>query len=99
MEGFQLQVLKGATEVLARTDCVLLDCWSEHTKGFGYTPKGFIALMQSASFYGYRLSGAVDEISLMPLGGLQRTGPLENCVFVSYPAWLRRRCTNSAGVE
>jgi len=56
VEGFELQVLKGATEVLERTDCVLLECWSEHTKGFGYTPNDLITLMQRASFHGYWLS-------------------------------------------
>ena len=99
VEGFELPVLKGATDVLARTDCVLHECWSEHTKGFGYTPNDLIALMHRASFHGYRLSEAEDEISLMPLGRLQRTGALENWVFVRQPAWLSHRCTNPAVLE
>jgi FkbM family methyltransferase len=56
VEGFELHVLKGSTNVLARTDCVLLECWSEHTRGFGYTPDDLISFMQRVSFYGYRLS-------------------------------------------
>ncbi len=98
VEGFELQVLEGASQVLARTDCVLLECWSEHTKGFGYRPDDLITLMQRASFHGYLLSEADNEISLMPLAELQRTGALENWVFVRQPAWLNHRCTTSAVV-
>jgi hypothetical protein len=54
--------------------------------------------MQRASFHGYLLSEADNEISLMPLAELQRTGALENWVFVRQPAWLNHRCTTSAVV-
>jgi len=95
VEGFELHVLKGSTNVLARTDCVLLECWSEHTRGFGYTPDDLISFMQRASFHGYRLAETQGEVSLTPLGDVLRTGELENWVFVRQSAWLSHRCKYS----
>ena len=99
VEGFELHVLKGATKVLARTDCVLLECWSEHTRGFGYTPDQLIALMDRASFHGFRLSETQGSISLTPLANVHRTGSLENWVFVRHTAWLSKRCNTSVFVD
>ncbi len=94
-----MHVLNGSTNVLARTDCVLLECWSEHTREFGYTPDDLIAMMHSASFHGYRLSETQGEILLIPLDDVPRTAQLENWVFVRNPAWLSHRFKSSVFVE
>ena len=96
VEGFELHVLKGSSQVLARTDCVLLECWSEHTRGFGYTPDDLIAFMNRYSFNGYRLTENHGEISLTPLSEVLRTGSLENWVFVRQAAWLSYRLNYSS---
>jgi hypothetical protein len=91
VEGFEHHVLKGATQVLARTDCVLLECWSDHTRGFGYTPDDLIAFMSRYSFIGYRLTENHGKVSLTPLLEVLRTGSLEIWVFVRQAAWLSHR--------
>ena len=99
VEGFELYVLKGADQVLARTDCVLLECWGEHTRAFGYAPEDLINLMDCASFQGYRLVENQGKISLNPLNGSIPAGLLENWVFVRDSAWLARRLRDFASVE
>ena len=91
MDGFERQVLKGATEVLAYTDSILLDCFCDYTPAFGFAPDDLIPLMQRASFHGYRLSAAEDENSLMPLADSQRSGALEKWLFVRQSAFLGHR--------
>lgn len=98
MEGFELHVLKGATQVLARTVCDLLECWSEHTRGFGYTPDDLIAFMSRYPFIGYRLTENHGEVSLTPLLEVLRTGSLENWVFVRQAAWLSHRLNYPAAL-
>jgi hypothetical protein len=95
VEGFELHVLKGATNVLARTDCVLLECWSEHTNSFNYIPEDLISFMLNASFHGFRLSETQSELSFTPLADVSHTERLENWVFVRHPSWLYHRCKNS----
>ena len=53
VEGFELHVPKGATQVLAKSDSILLECWSEHTRGFGDTPNDLIVMMHRYSSCGY----------------------------------------------
>jgi len=94
VEGFELHVLKGSNNVLSRTACDLLECWSEHTRSFGYTPDDLIALMQRVCFDGYRLSETQPDILLTPLEACHRTAELENWVFVRQSAWPSHRCKN-----
>ena len=95
VEGFELHVLKGSSNVLTRTYCVLLECWAEHTRNFGYLPEDLITFMKSACFFGYRLSETKGKISLVPLGDVSRSDNLENWVFVRQSAWLSQRCNIS----
>jgi len=73
VEGFELNVLKGAIGVLSRTDCVLLECWSFHTEAFGYTPDDLIRFMHHEFPHGYRLEEDDTGVTLIPLEHLQRT--------------------------
>ena len=99
VEGFELQVLKGEIDVFACADCVLLECLSEYTTGFGFASDDLIPLMQCASFHGFRFSAAYDENSLMPLGDLQHTGALGNWVFVRQSALLGHRSKTSTSCQ
>lgn len=55
VEGYELPVLEGAVAVLERTQCVLLECWEEHTKGFGYCARDLIQFLERYSFHGFLL--------------------------------------------
>lgn len=99
VEDFELQVLKGVTEVLAHTDRILLECCCDYTSGFGFAPDDLIPLVQRASFHGYWLLAADDENSLMPLGDSQRSGALENWLYVRQSALLGHRFKNFTFVK
>lgn len=99
VEGFELQVLKGDIDVFACADCVLLECLSEYTTGFGFASDDLIPLTQCASFHGFRFSAAYDENSLMPLGDLQHTGALGNWVFVRQSALLGHSSKTSTSCQ
>jgi FkbM family methyltransferase len=49
-EGFELFVLRGATEVLKRTDIVFFECCGRHFSRFGYTVEDVFSLLRDYGF-------------------------------------------------
>ena len=50
VEGFELFVLRGAAEVLKRTDCVFFESCADHYAKFGYGVGDVVDLLESAGF-------------------------------------------------
>jgi FkbM family methyltransferase len=82
VEGYELPVLEGAVAVLERTQCVLLECWEEHTKGFGYCARDLIQFFEQYSFRGFLLVESGDEVFLTLISDRHVQRELENYVFV-----------------
>ena len=50
VEGFELAVLRGATSVLSRTDCVCCELGEEHCKRYGYTMADLLSFLVHLNF-------------------------------------------------
>ncbi|WP_159725912.1 FkbM family methyltransferase [Methylosinus sp. Ce-a6] len=50
VEGYELEVLKGASSVLDRTRMIYFESWIKHSESFGYTTADLIASLQEKSF-------------------------------------------------
>ncbi len=50
VEGYELAVLEGAREVLARTDAVLFEIWRTHLMKYGHTVGQILSLLREAGF-------------------------------------------------
>lgn len=91
VEGFELSVLQGCSGLLYRTECILLECWSQHTTSYGYRPLDIINLLKRFSFHGYLLEERPDSFVLTPLPNSPCATDLENWVFVKNPSWIHER--------
>ena len=56
VEGGELSVLKGASDVLARAACVNCELIDEHCRRYGHAMGDVIALLQSAGFITFVIS-------------------------------------------
>ena len=91
VEGYELPCLRGAAEVLARTDCVLLEYWREHTRHFGYSLADLMAWLGRWGFSAHVLDETATRIALRPLAhDAAEPDELLNLVFVRDPVWLER---------
>ncbi|MBU3888498.1 FkbM family methyltransferase [Methylosinus sporium] len=50
VEGYELEVLKGAASVLDRTRMIYFESWIRHSRAFGYTTADLITHLQARSF-------------------------------------------------
>ncbi len=91
IEGFELPALKGASETLRKTECVLIECWDSNTRSFGYDAGEVVEHLVRAGFSGHVLDETGDGMSVLRPVGLRREfSNLENCVFVRHPTTLAR---------
>jgi FkbM family methyltransferase len=80
VEGYELQVLRGAAATLEKTCCVVLEFWAEHARGFGYGSDELLSFMSEHGFQAYRLEEE-QAVRLTPLPQGHRPVQLENWVF------------------
>ena len=73
VEGYELHVLRGAKEVLGRTDAVYLEVSDELFAAFGYATGGVIELLESAGF-------AVTEADSSPYAPVLDRGAARNLI-------------------
>jgi len=59
-----------------------LECWEEHTKGFGYCAKDLIHFLELLSFQGFVLAERGGKVFLTRVSSKQTPRELENIVFV-----------------
>jgi FkbM family methyltransferase len=91
IEGFELPALKGASETLGKTECLLIECWDANTRSFGYAAGEVVEHLVRAGFSGHVLDETGDGMSVLRPVGLRREfSNLENCVFVRHPTTLVR---------
>lgn len=88
VEGYELPVLQGARTVLAKTQCVLLECWEEHTRGFGYKARDLIDFLEQHFFHGFLLAEQNGSVFLKRITREHIQQELENYVFVRDPSTL-----------
>lgn len=62
VEGYELEVLKGAGELLLRCDCVLLEACSIHQSLFNYDSNDLIALLKPLGFSVFGCDYSMGEI-------------------------------------
>jgi FkbM family methyltransferase len=55
VEGFELPVFRGATNVLGRSRVILFESWDRHAARYGYRVPEVLSLLRSAGFRIYRL--------------------------------------------
>lgn len=55
VEGFEINVLRGASNILGITKCVYYESEEKHCKKYGYTTANLIDILQSAGFNIYKL--------------------------------------------
>lgn len=76
VEGFELQVFRGAPAVLERTRAVLFESWDHHAARFGNSAAAVVALLRSSGFTVHRLEGR----ELRPFGDDDGSPGCENLV-------------------
>jgi FkbM family methyltransferase len=54
VEGFELFVLKGAQELLKKTDCIYFESWERHYKNYNYSTVDVIKFLSNSGFCCYR---------------------------------------------
>lgn len=58
VEGYELMVLNGAEETLARTRAVYFESWEKHAMRYGYQSRDVLAKLMASGFGVYRRVGA-----------------------------------------
>lgn len=87
VEGYELQVLRGAERLLISTGCVVFECSAEHFRRYGYTPADLLDYLRSLSFTIYRRRGS----ELTPVNGDTRCEGREDLVALRDPMDASRR--------
>jgi len=62
VEGYEIEVLKGAIGLLSRCDCILLEACSSHQKFFDYGTTDLVALLRPLGFSVFGCDYALNEI-------------------------------------
>jgi FkbM family methyltransferase len=65
VEGYEKQVLEGATQLLKRTEAVLFESWEGHSSRYGYATSDVLSVLRT---YGFEVFHVGDEFDLMPVG-------------------------------
>jgi FkbM family methyltransferase len=76
VEGFELPVFRGATNVLSRSQVILFESWDRHAERYGYHVSETLSVLRAAGFRAYRLH----EDSLSPIGDDHTSPACENLV-------------------
>lgn len=95
IEGYELPCLRGATALLARTDCVLLEYWEEHVRRFGYRLTDLTGLLREMGFTATVLDEKDGKVRLTPLREAEPLPGLQNLVFARGAA-VRARLADDA---
>ncbi len=90
VEGYELPCLRGASALLARTQCVMLEYWTEHTRHFGYRLVDLVEFMRGCDFSAHVLVEEGAGVAAPPLPIAAEPGELLNLVFVRDLAALQR---------
>lgn len=91
IEGFELPSLRGAAELLGRTECVLVEYWSEHAGKFGYDLAALAGWLEVAGFSGWVLDETAGRATVRALVCAEMADELVNLVFVRDRAALAGR--------
>lgn len=62
VEGYEIEVLKGATDLLSRCECLLLEACSSHQTLFGYNTSDLVALLSPLGFSVFGFDLILNEI-------------------------------------
>jgi FkbM family methyltransferase len=78
VEGYELPVFRGATEILKRVDCIYLESWDQHCERYGREVGDVIAVLHAAGFIVFR----PDRSQLSEVGVLHTSPECENLIAV-----------------
>jgi FkbM family methyltransferase len=90
VEGYELSVLNGAPETLARTACVFFESWENHLQKWGITTGDVIRCLDQA---GFQVFTGIKQRSLRRVGCDYLSLTCEDLVAVRTPAVLLDRMT------
>lgn len=62
VEGFEMQVLEGAAEILNRVDCIYVEVLDHNLRKFGSSADSLLAFLQQHGFTCYRLCGDTSNV-------------------------------------
>lgn len=79
VEGYELQVLSGATKTLARTRCVIFEVAEQHFQYFGYSMGTVLELFVKQGFTLLRPTG---DMQAIPIGANFATEKVDNLIAV-----------------
>jgi FkbM family methyltransferase len=78
VEGYELEVFRGGSDVLARTACVYFESWDAHAERYGTTVGAVVEVLQEAGFHVFRR----DDFRLTPVDATYGSPACENLVAV-----------------
>ncbi len=67
VEGYELYVLQGASQLLSRTDCVYIESYGPNLRRYGFTTEDLRRKLVAAGFRLYRFKS--NKVSLVPKNG------------------------------
>lgn len=66
VEGFEIFVLKGAPEILSRSECVYIESYDAHFQKYGYSTNDLLQLLSDGGFNLYKISGSKFDPIILP---------------------------------
>jgi len=97
VEGYELPSLRGASALLARSQCVVLEYWHEHTRHFGYQLADLLALLGKFGFHAWSLEENQGRVTVTPWTRTDEPAELLNLVLVRDASLLQRIAAGAGG--
>jgi FkbM family methyltransferase len=66
VEGYELQVLRGAGRLLQRSHAILFEIWDNHTRKYGYEVPALLELLNEAGFEVFSLNAGRQTLVRLP---------------------------------
>ena len=88
VEGYELPVLQGATEILRRTECILIEVAEHHFQDFGYSVGALLELIEG---FGMQLLRPTGPGEVKRIGSDFATDKVENLIAVRDVAGFAQR--------
>lgn len=79
VEGFEMFVFKGATEILKKTDCIYFESWETHFNNYNYSTRDVLTFLSGLGFNCYRFT---DLDTLSPINNEYSSVLCENLIAV-----------------